>query len=347
MTKNEIHKTFDPNGISLHDSCFGLPYNYEQSEVILFPVPWDVTVSYGHGTSNGPSSIKSASHQVDLEDPSVKNAWKMGLSMMSESRAIKKKNDYFRTKANRYISALSKGREHLLEKTRHQINHATREMVSFVYSETRLLINDNKLVGLIGGDHSTPLGYIKALAEKHKKFGILQVDAHCDLRKTYENFDHSHASIMYNILDSIPQVTRLVQVGVRDYCKEELDYINKAGSRVTTFFDRDLKHKRYQGVSWADQVKTIIKTLPKEVYISFDIDGLDPKLCPNTGTPVPGGFDMEQVLYLFEQLVQSKRQIIGFDLVEVSPGENEWDANVAARILYRLSNLMGKSNSRI
>src|SRR5690606_2133030 len=118
---------------------------------------------------------------------------------------------------------------------------------------------------------------------------VLQIDAHADLRRAYEGFQYSHASIMYNILEEIPAVTKLVQVGIRDYCDEEFEAITKSQGRIVTFFDRDLKAGAYQGKTWDQQTDEIIRELPERIYISFDIDGLDPKLCPNTGTPVPGG----------------------------------------------------------
>src|SRR5690606_13345614 len=121
-------------------------------------------------------------------------------------------------------------------------------------------------------------------------FGLLQIDAHADLREAYEGFKYSHASIMYNVLNEIPQVQKLVQVGIRDYGDDELTMIRTEKNRVVTFFDRDLKEAEYEGQTWKALCEQIVDELPQNVYISFDIDGLDPKLCPNTGTPVPGGF---------------------------------------------------------
>jgi agmatinase len=214
-----------------------------------------------------------------------------------------------------------------------------------VYEHTKKLMEDGKLVGLLGGDHSTPFGYIKALSEKYTDFGILQIDAHADLRNCYEDFNYSHASIMRNVLAEIPQVSRLVQVGVRDYCDEEWEYIKESNFRVVTYFDRNIKERQFEGESWKSIVNDIVDHLPQNVYISFDIDGLDRKLCPNTGTPVTGGFETEQIFYLFKQVIKSGRKIIGFDLNEVGVSQNEWDENVGARVLYKLSNILLHSNS--
>jgi len=196
-------------------------------------------------------------------------------------------------------------------------------------------------VGIIGGDHSVPLGFLKALAEKHSDFGILQIDAHHDLRNSYEGFTFSHASIFNNALE-IQNISKLVQVGIRDYCDEEVEKVSDEGDRISVFYDQQLKENRFCGLNWNLQCEKIIKELPEKVYISFDIDGLDPKLCPNTGTAVPGGLEFSETIFLLKKLVESGRKIIGFDLCEV--GNNEWDASVGARVLFKLCNLMGKSS---
>ncbi len=181
------------------------------------------------------------------------------------------------------------------------------------------------------------------MSDVHSEFGILQIDAHADLRVAYEGFTYSHASIMYNVLGNIPQVKKLVQVGIRDYCDEELDIINESNGRIVTFFDRDIKARQYEGETWKVICNDIISSLPQKVYISFDIDGLDPKLCPNTGTPVPGGFEAEQIFYLFRMVRESGRELIGFDLNEVSSGNHSGDgidAITGARVLFKLCNFM-------
>ena len=216
----------------------------------------------------------------------------------------------------------------------------------WVYDQTKVLLAKGKLVGLLGGDHSTPLGYFKAIAEKHGEFGILQIDAHCDLRDGYEGFTYSHASIMYNALKEIPELQRLVQVGVRDYSESEWEYIKNSNYRVITYFDKEIRTRLFEGQSWKQIAEDIIDKLPQKVFISFDIDGLDRKLCPFTGTPVPGGFELEQVFFLFSKVLQSGRTIVGFDLNEVGiGGDTDWDANVGARVLFKLCNLLVTSNT--
>ena len=179
--------------------------------------------------------------------------------------------------------------------------------------------------------------------ESFADFGILQIDAHADLRNAYENFEQSHASIMFNVTKNCNNLSKLVQIGIRDIAQSEIDLIESSNGRIKTFFDWDLKEKAFNGVNWSTQVDEIISELPQNVYISFDIDGLDPKLCPNTGTPVQGGFESEEILYLFKKIVDSGKQLIGFDFVEVGVGETDWDSNVGAHLLWRMCNLMVKN----
>lgn len=338
---------FNPNSVSNpNNNIFGLPFTEDDATLVLLPVPWEVTVSYNAGTARAAEHIFNAALQVDLFDADCKEAWKKGFYMRPVDRKILMKSDYLRKEAELYIDYISKGE--ILENNKFmcnglkEINEGGRLLNNWVYEQTKQLLNKNKLVGLIGGDHSTSFGYIKALAEHHPDFGILQIDAHADLRKAYEDFKYSHASIMYNVLEEIPAVTRLMQVGVRDYCEEEYNYIMSTGDRVYTYTDKTIKEKMYEGVTWNEITEQIINYLPDKVYISFDIDGLDPKLCPNTGTPVPGGFEVDQVLYLFKKIKQSGKTIIGFDLVESGVGDHDWDSNVAARILWRMCNLIVK-----
>ncbi len=339
---------FDPNSVGLKsNNIFGLPFKQEDAALVLLPVPWEVTISYRDGTSRGPENIYDASMQIDLYDPDVVDGWKKGFYMMPVDKNIKKKSDFLRQCAELIISHLVDGgvvaeNEQLSGKLA-EVNRGGELLYNWVKEMTGNLLKDGKKVGLIGGDHSTPLGFIKALSEMHSDFGVLQIDAHADLREAYEGFTYSHASIMYNVLKDIPQVSKLVQVGIRDYCDEELMLIRQNPDRISTFFDKDIKEQQFEGSTWKQICDQIVNELPQKVYISFDIDGLDPKLCPNTGTPVPGGFEVEQVLYLFKQVHKSGRELIGFDLNEVSCGEHSQDgidSIVGARVLYKLCNYM-------
>ncbi len=196
---------------------------------------------------------------------------------------------------------------------------------------------------MLGGEHSTPLGLIEAIDSQNKPFGILQIDAHADLRNAYEGFQQSHASIMYNVVQNCKNLHKLVQVGIRDVAQSEIDLIEES-TKITTFFDWKIKQELYEGKSWKSIVDTIIAELPQRVYISFDIDGLKPYLCPNTGTPVAGGFELEEINYLFFSLIHAGKEIIGFDLNEVgTDSTSDWDANVGARALWNLVCVTEKS----
>ena len=344
----DLHN-FDPNSVAnINNNIFGLPFNEEESRLIILPIPWEVTVSYNAGTARAPDHIFTASLQVDLYDPEVQDAWRQGIFMKAVDKKILTKSDYLRKEAELYINYISQGdvvaENKFMCKSVKEINEGSLFLNDWVYNETKNLLAKGKLVALLGGDHSTPLGFIKAMAEQYEEFGILQIDAHCDLRKAYEGFNYSHASIMYNALEEVPQIKKIVQVGIRDYCDEELDYASNSNGRVSIFFDRDIKAAFYEGKNWSEVVDEIVEKLPKNIFISFDIDGLDPKLCPNTGTPVQGGLETEQVFYLFKKMRAAGKKIIAFDLNEVGVSRDEWDENVAARILYRLCNLLIDSN---
>jgi agmatinase len=342
---------YDPNGVgNPNNNIFGLPTNEDNSKLIILPIPWEVTVSYGAGTARAPEAIYRASLQVDLFDPDMPDAWKQGFYMRPSDKKILMKSDYLRKEAELYIDYISKGEDveanQFMSKTLREVNEGSRFLNNWVYEQTRALLDNGKLVALLGGDHSTPLGFMKAIAEKYGEFGILQIDSHLDLRDSYEGFVYSHASIMYNALKEIPEVTKLVQVGIRDYSEGEWNFSKQTDGRISVYIDKEIRNRVYEGETWKHVVEEIIGKLPELVYISFDIDGLDRKLCPFTGTPVPGGFELEQVFYLFSKILKSGRRLIGFDLNEVGiGGDTDWDANVGARILFKMCNLLVTSNT--
>ena len=341
---------YDPGSVGNPDNnIFGLPTTEENARVVILPVPWEVTVSYGAGTARSSEAILKASLQVDLYDADYPQSWKQGYFMRHADKKILMKSDYLRKEAELYIDYISKGEDvqanQFMSKTLKEVNEGSDLMNNWVYEQTKALVDKGKLVALLGGDHSTPLGYFKSIGEKYGSFGILQIDAHCDLRVSYEDFNYSHASIMHNALNEIPEIERIVQIGVRDYSEGEWEYIQQSNFRVITYFEKEIKERLYDGQTWKDIADEIVSKLPEKVHISFDIDGLDPKLCPHTGTPVHGGFETEQLFYLFKKIHQSGKKIIGFDLVEIGVGETDWDANVGARVLFKLCNLLVASNS--
>ncbi len=337
-------ENFNPNDIGIANGNFyGLPYSVEESDIVLVSVPWDVTTSYAAGTADGPQAMLDASLQVDLFDESVPNAWEAKIGTLPINEDIRQLNRESRLVAEQVIEQLGQGADadSLKEKTA-IVNAASLKLNSYVEQTAAELLEKGKIVGIIGGEHSVPYGYIKALSDKYDDFGVLHIDAHADLRNAYEGFEYSHASIMYNVLGNIPQVSRICQVAVRDFCSDESEIMN-AGGKVLSFTDRQLHAKKFEGMTWKEICDAIIESLPKRVYISFDIDGLSPDLCPHTGTPVPGGLSFREADYLLERLSKSGKEIIGFDLCEVAPGENdEWDANVGVRLLFKLCLYAGK-----
>ena len=338
----------DPNSVGKKGILFGLPYSVEEADLVIIPIPWEVTVSYNGGTAEGPKAILEASTQVDLQLGGLHEPWEYKIALLPISENLVHESEQYRLLASSFIQTLE---EHgspndplkIIPRT---INEVCEKLNIWVEKHSATYLSKGKLVGVLGGDHSTPLGLIRALGNKYPSFGILHIDAHADLRNAYEEFAFSHASIMHNALKQ-KQVSKLVQVGVRDYCEEELRKIENNPDRIHTFFDDKLKSEQFEGKNWSEQCHNIVEHLPDLVYISLDIDGLDPSLCPNTGTPVPGGLSFNQCVYLIKEVVKSGRQIIGFDISEVSPGENEWDANVGARLLYLLSCWTGASHGKI
>jgi agmatinase len=348
MTKKEIISTFDPSQPGLADeSIFGLPFTAEQSEIIIIPVPWEVTVSYGAGASDGPSAILEASFQVDLHHQEFPELWELGMYLDLNDQTENWANDStkFKALAQPIIRALESGEviseNPELNTDLENINSRCEKFNLEVKNQTLHWLNQGKKVALLGGDHSTPLGYYQALATKYSDFGILHLDAHMDLRIAYEGFKYSHASIMYNALQ-IPEISKIVQVGIRDFCKQEVEVAKT--NRVIVHTDMDMKAETFQGKTWQQQCDEIISELPQKVTVSFDIDGLYSWYCPNTGTPVPGGFSFEQATYLLSKLANSDKEIIGFDLVEVAPGDDDWDGNVGARMLYHMCGMLAKNN---
>ena len=335
-----MNKNFNPNLAAPKDSgIFGLFDSFDEAKVIYLPVPWEATTSYGGGTANGPSAILKASHQLDLYDVEVEKPYEAGLHLVSESKKIHDWNSEARALAQEIIEVGGDiGGDANLKAKLSRVNELSKAVNEWVYSESRNILNNGKILAVIGGDHSVPFGAIKAAAEKFGPIGILHFDAHSDTRDAYEGFQYSHASIMRNVLDEVPQVEKIVQVGIRDFCEEEVTYMRAKGSRSKIYFDQFLNDQKMEGVSWAEVSKKIVNSLPEKVWISFDIDGLDPKYCPHTGTPVAGGLELFEAVRVIADVARSGRKIVGFDLNEVAPGEDsEWDANVGMRLLYKLT----------
>ena len=339
---------FNPNKNGLtHHGIFGLPFGVEESKMVLVPVPWEATVSYGVGTAEGPKAILDASQQIDLYDLINPNGWKEGIAMQDIPSNIFYKNKQVREKTLKYFDKYTEGK--IDKDLQTGINNDCLDLKNYVKEITKKLLKENKIVGVVGGDHSVPLGYLETLSKKYKDFGILHIDAHADMREAYQGLEYSHASTFYNAL-KIKNISKLVQVGVRDFCEQENELIKKESisrpNRISLFTDYEIKKDIFCGKTLKEKFDEIISELPDNVYISLDIDGLIPSLCPNTGTPVPGGFTINELVFLFEKIIASGKKIIGFDLCEVAKGVGEWDGNIGARVLYKLCLLTLKSQRK-
>jgi agmatinase len=302
-------------------------------------MPWEVTTSYRGGTSRGPKAIYEASMQLDLFDRGFGAQINKGVTLLPEIESTLNNNDRLKPKAQELITHFNQDREldSHMQSLKQEINESCESLQEKLRTICSHQLGKGKTVAVLGGDHSCPLGLLEALALHHPEgFDIFHVDAHADLRKAYQGFTHSHASIFFNALERTPPEVKLTQVAIRDFCEEEFSRI-ESDDRINCFYDRDIQKRILQGESWRQVSQPIVENLGNKVYISLDVDGLEPRFCPSTGTPVPGGLNYNQVIDLIEQIAKSGREIIGFDLCEVSPNpKNEWDAIVGARLLYQL-----------
>lgn len=328
---------FDPDAPAEAGSgIYGLPFTPDEAKVVVLPVPFEATTSYGAGAARGPEAVLAASHQVDLFDLDLGDFYIEGIAMLESPAEVEAWN----REAVALARSLDEEGVDDAERARRieRVNAIGASLNDWVYAQTKSWLDRGKIPCVLGGDHAVPFGAIRAYAERFPGMGVLHLDAHADLRQAFEGFTYSHASIFYNVMERIPGVAKLVQVGIRDFGKGEYDYIRTNAGRIVTHFDRHLANERFGGTTWKEQVKRIVEDLPERVYLSFDIDGLDPSLCPHTGTPVPGGLDFHQACALIAGVVESGRTIVGLDLCEIAPGPDgdEWDGNVGARLLYQM-----------
>ena len=304
-------------------------------------------MSYGAGTAHAPDAVIEASTQLDFHEPLAPGVWRRGIATADVDYALLEESQRLRSDAEKVIAHLEGGGspedDYAVRKVR-RINEGCRAMNANIGAQAARWLDAGKTVGLVGGDHSTPYGLIRALGDRHGEFGILHIDAHCDLRRAYEGFEYSHASIMYNVLRDVPQAERIVEVGVRDYCDAEAE-LARSSERIRIFDDTQLSAAAFEGETWGATCRRIVAELPERVYVSFDIDGLSVEYCPHTGTPVAGGLTFNQAVYLLHETVRSGRRIIGFDVVEVCPAPDERiDAITGARMLWKLCGQTLKSN---
>ncbi|QOJ01959.1 MAG: agmatinase family protein [Phycisphaeraceae bacterium] len=332
---------FDPNAAARPGSgVFGLPCGRVESRVVLIPVPFDATTSYRAGTAGGPGAILEASGQVDLFDVSLGRVYERGIFMEPIPGAIRALSRSARAKASPVIArGGARAGSASDAKALAAVARAGERVNEFVYGRASAALSEGRVPGVVGGEHSVPYGSIRACAERFPGLGILQVDAHMDFREAFEGFAWSHASIMHNVMTRVGGVSRVVQVGIRDFGEDEMSFARGLGERCRVYFDETLAGEMLSGGAWGEACRRIVGDLPGEVYVTVDIDALDPSLCPNTGTPVPGGLSYAQLRMLLLALRGSGRRVVGFDVVEVTPGRGSIDANVGARVLYTLCGL--------
>lgn len=354
MDSTKTDLSYDPNAAADPNAgIYGLPYSFAEAKLVYLPIPWEATTSYGGGTVFGPEAILNASPQMDIFDLDVVDPYKLGLHCLPIDSSISKMNDQAKELAQTIKDAYGdiEGKPEL-QKNLKAVNDLSKKVNQWTKDHVQKILKADKIAAIIGGDHSTPFGAFEAAAEHFGEFGILHFDAHSDTRTAYMGFEHSHASIMHNAATQIPKITQFVQVGIRDFCDEEYQFIQSQGKRFNVFYDQHIAEHRCNGLAFSAIAAKMIEPLPQKVWVSFDIDGLDPKYCPHTGTPVPGGLDYSEAIHILRALAKSGRQIIGFDVVEVAPilnasqepieinqASDEWDANVGMRLIYKLSAL--------
>ena len=328
---------------------FGLPVcDLEEARLVILPVPWEATVVYGSGTARAAEPVVKTSLLINLFNPDFQNSWQKGFHIMDVDKKVLTKSDYLRKEAELVTDYITHGddvsKNSFMGKSIADINQGGEFLNNWVHERTGNLLKAGKLAVVLGGDNSVSFGYIKALAENNESFGILQIDAQCGLRKAYHGFVYSHVSTMYNVINEIPQVARVVQLGARDFCEEEWRFIQEHKDKICMFSNKTLQDRMLEGVTWQSISDEIITQLPQKVYISFDIDGLDPKYCPSTAMPVPGGLETAHIFYLIKKLAAEGKKIIGLDLTGVG-SDTPTDASVGARVLWRLCNWLILSNN--
>jgi agmatinase len=265
--------------------------SYERARVLVWPVSYEGTVSYGTGTGRGAEAIIEASRNMELYDEETDaEVYKLGIHTVDQSPPLE----------------------------------PPERMMASLYQRARDLVGSGKFVAMIGGEHSVSGPVIRAHAEAYEKLSVLQIDAHADLRDTYDGTPHSHASIMARVTRDMRLPS--VQCGIRSISAEEARGLDQLPTRI--FWAKDI-------VGRSDWWEDAVGGLTDNVYLTIDIDGLDPSLVAQTGTPEPGGLGWYEVVGLIRTLAQSKR-VVGMDLTEYSYVEGQSaSAFLCAKLIYK------------
>ncbi len=287
----------DKNFLAIENEYSG----YNSARIVILPIPYEQTTSYGKGTRKGPNAILNASAYVEFYDDEFDKelCFEKGIATLP---ALNFKN---------------------LE---------PKEALELIHKSVGMLISDGKFFVGIGGEHTISLPLIQAHFTAYPKMSILQFDAHSDLRESYEGTKFSHASVMARVCESFDP-SRIIQVGIRALCKEEAKFIEK--NNIKTFFASKIRQNEY-GNNWQ---KAVVDTLSEQIYITFDVDYFDPSIIPATGTPEPDGFYYNETLEVFREIRRQGKKIIGFDVVELSPIKKLHHPNLTtARLVYKILN---------
>ncbi|MBY0552627.1 MAG: agmatinase [Candidatus Obscuribacterales bacterium] len=278
---------------------FGLSAEYaaaEQSRVAIVPVPYEATTSYGKGTANGPAAILEASQQVELFDDELwVEPYKLGIQTLPPV---------------------------IIEPQSAEIEQPFKALTDVVSP----LVEFNKFPIILGGEHALTYGSVAACIEKYPDLSILQIDAHADLRKSYEDNVYSHACISYHLYNLLPQ-PNITQVGIRNISKEEADWMEEEQPNINIFWARNQDKWNFSDIIWG---------LSDNVYLTIDIDGLDSGIMPATGTPEPGGMTWYQLMELIKQLC-IRKNVVGADVVEYAPIPGlHAPSFLCAKLLYKM-----------
>lgn len=316
--------------------------------LVLVSAPWAVTSAAGHGAAYAPDAIIDASTAVSLYDVVSDTTIDGKVATAEVDYDLQESSLQLGGDAAKVVAHIEDGGvlsgDYFARKVV-RINLGFRDMQRSVGKRVFRFAEKGKIVGVVGGDHSVAFGAVRAIASLHPNMGVLFIDAHSDLRPSGRIFDYSHLSVARNIVDEIAQVSKLVQVGVRDMSREEYEFAQKH-PRITMFSHEKLAAERFSGRSWGEVCDDVVKSLPDKVYISFDIDALSPECCPHTKRPVAGGMTFDEAVCLINHVVESGRTIVGFDLTEIVPVmESGVDAAVGARMLVKLCAAALKSNN--
>ena len=260
----------------------------ETAKVVLIPVPYDGTSTWGKGADKGPEAFLAASENMEMYD--------------------------IETGSEVYEQGI-----HLAEALTE--NSSPEAMVNAVHKTTKEYIKRNKFVTLFGGEHSVSIGSIRAFNECFDNLTVLHIDAHADLRESYEGTKYNHACAVHEA----SQTTNLVQVGIRSMDAIEKTFMDEE----MTFFAHDMVNDEY----WIDKV---VEACTENVFITFDLDVLDPSIMPSTGTPEPGGLLWYETLEFLKQIFEEKN-VVGFDIVELCPNIADKSSDfLAAKLYYKM-----------